>query len=208
MEYNCLRRDNPSVLTIQGNIELMNRIALRCSNLVAFLAILVLAGSATADSYKLQPGDILEVSVWKEPDLERDVLVTPDGTIAFPLVGGVDAGKMSVEQLSNEIASKLEKYIPDPVVTVSLKQMLGNRIYILGKVNKPGEFVINRNVDILQALSMAGGLNPFADGDAIQVLRRHQDGNQTATGFSYSAVEKGDLKQNRILLPGDVILVP
>jgi len=186
----------------------MNKFALRFSSLIVFLAILVSALPAIADSYRLQPGDILEVSVWKEPDLERDVLVTPDGTIAFPLVGGVDAGKMSVEQLSHEIASKLEKYIPDPVVTVSLKQMLGNRVYVLGKVNKPGEFVINRNVDVLQALSMAGGLNPFADGDAIQVLRRHQDGSQTAARFSYSAVEKGDLKQNRLLLPGDVILVP
>ena len=186
----------------------MNRSALRFNTLILLFTILVLAEAATADSYKLQPGNILEVSVWKEPDLERDVLVTPDGTIAFPLVGGVEAGKMSVEQLSREIAAKLEKYIPDPVVTVSLKQMLGNRIYILGKVNKPGEFVINRNVDVLQALSMAGGLNPFADGDAIQILRRLQDGSQTSTRFSFSAVEKGDLKQNRILLPGDVILVP
>ena len=174
---------------------------------ILLLAVLLCAGPAAGETYKLQPGDILEVSVWKEPDLERDVLVTPDGTIAFPLVGGVDASKMSVEQLSREIASKLEKYIPDPVVTVSLKQMLGNRIYVLGKVNKPGEFVINRNVDVLQALSMAGGFNPFADSDDIQVLRR-QDGKQTSMPFSYSAVEKGDLAQNRILLPGDVILVP
>ncbi len=185
----------------------MKRSELCISSLVIFLALLILAGSAAAASYKLQPGDILEVSVWKEPDLVRDVLVTPDGTIAFPLVGGVDASKMSVEQLSKEIASKLEKYIPDPVVTVSLKQMLGNRIYVLGKVNKPGEFVVNRNVDILQALSMAGGLNPFADGGAIQVLRRN-NGKQSSMRFSYSAVENGDLKQNRILLPGDVILVP
>lgn len=186
----------------------MKKSTLRFAGFIVFLSLLVVASAVSAESYKLQPGDILEVSVWKEPDLERDVLVTPDGTIAFPLVGGVDASKMSVEQLSSEIASKLEKYIPDPVVTVSLKQMLGNRIYILGKVNKPGEFVINRNVDILQALSMAGGLNPFADGDAIQVLRRLGDGKQTSTQFSFSAVEKGDLDQNRILLPGDVILVP
>ena len=102
----------------------------------------------------------------------------------------------------------LKKYIPDPVVTVSLKQMLGNRIYILGKVNKPGEFVINRNVDILQALSMAGGLNPLL----MAMLSRCSGATRMETRlpprFSYSAVEKGDLKQNRILLPGDVILVP
>lgn len=177
--------------------------------LPSFLSIFLLlfSGIAGAGNYRLQPGDILEVSVWKEPDLQRDVLVTPDGTISFPLVGGVDASALSVEQLAAEIAKKLKKFIPDPVVTVSLKQMLGNRIYVIGKVNKPGEFVVNRNVDILQALSMAGGLNPFADGGSIQVLRR-QDGKQASMRFSYEAVEKGNLAQNRILLPGDVILVP
>ncbi|MCB1763154.1 MAG: polysaccharide biosynthesis/export family protein [Gammaproteobacteria bacterium] len=181
--------------------------AFRWRALAALFTIFVCAAPVTAESYKLQPGDILQISVWKEPDLERDVLVTPDGTISFPLVGSVDAGKLSIEELSGAIAAKLEKFIPEPVVTVSLKQMLGNRIYVLGKVNKPGEFVVNRNVDVLQALSMAGGLNPFADGDAIQVLRR-QNGKQSTMGFSYSAVEKGNLEQNRLLFPGDVILVP
>lgn len=161
---------------------------------------------AQSQGYNLQPGDILEISVWKEPDLQREVLVAPDGGISFPLVGNVNTSGLSIQKLNTIVTEKISKYIPDPVVTVSIKQMLGNRIYVLGKVNKPGEFVVVRNVDILQALSMAGGLNPFADRSGIQLLRRDDDG-QTLKTFSYDAVKKGDLSKNIILTAGDVILV-
>lgn len=159
------------------------------------------------DSYQLQPGDILEISVWKEPDLQRDVLVRPDGGLSFPLVGNLDASGKSIPELTDSIKAKLQQYIADPVITVSLKDMLGNKVYVLGKVNKPGEFAVTRNVDVLQALSMAGGLNPFAQGDEIQVVRR-EEGVQRTFAFRYSAVEKGDLTDNILLRSGDVILVP
>ncbi|MES9882043.1 MAG: SLBB domain-containing protein, partial [Sedimenticola sp.] len=123
------------------------------------------------------------------------------------LVGNIDAGNRSIEDLNTEIVKKLSTYISDPVVTVSLKQMLGNRIYVLGKVNKPGEYVVNRYVDVLQVLSMAGGMNPFALGNEIQVLRR-ENGIQKSIPFHYDDVEKGDLEQNIILNAGDIILVP
>jgi len=160
-----------------------------------------------ADAYQLQPGDVLEISVWKEPDLQRDVLVRPDGGVSFPLVGNLDASGKSIPDLTESVKAKLQQYIADPVVTVSLKEMLGNRVYVLGKVNKPGEFPVTRNVDVLQALSMAGGLNPFALGDEIQIVRR-EDGTQRTFDFRYSAVEKGDLNDNILLRAGDVILVP
>jgi len=167
------------------------------------LSLDTIAGSA----YTLQPGDVLEISIWKEPDLQREVLVRPDGGISFPLVGSIDASNKSVDELNSEIAVKISKFIPDAAVTVSLKQMLGNRIYVLGKVIRPGEYTVIRNVDVLQALSMAGGINPFADGEKIQVLRRGDDG-QSAIPFSYKAVEKGDLTQNIVLQPGDTVMVP
>jgi polysaccharide export outer membrane protein len=162
---------------------------------------------AAEGTYTLQPGDVLEISVWKEMDLQRDVLVRPDGGISFPLVGNIDTTGMSIEQMTKEVTARIEKYIPDPVVTVSLKQMIGNRIYILGKVNKPGVYPVVRNVDVLQALSMAGGMNPFADGDKIQILRRNGE-KQISIPFDYDAVEDGDLAQNIVLQPGDVVLVP
>ncbi len=171
---------------------------------LVFLSTQVLAG----DKYLLQPGDILEISVWKEPDLQSEVLVHPDGRISFPLVGSVMAKGRSVQAVNAAITARLEKYIPDPVVTVNLKQMSGNRIYVVGKVLKPGEFLSNRNVDVMQAIGMAGGLNPFAEGDEILILRRVK-GVQKSIPFDYDSVVEGkDLTQNIMLEPGDVVVVP
>ncbi|MCP4274980.1 MAG: polysaccharide export protein [Gammaproteobacteria bacterium] len=185
----------------------MKKLDLMIATLV-FLLLGVPASALAEAKYLLQPGDILEISVWQEPDLQRDVLVRPDGGISFPLVGEVDTTGVSVDLVAAEVSKRLEKYIPDTVVTVSLKQMAGNRIYVLGKVNRPGEFPLSRNVDVMQALSMAGGMTPFAASDEIQVLRR-EDGVQQSIAFNYSAVEKGsDLSQNIMLLPGDLVVVP
>ncbi len=173
------------------------------------LCLLLLSTKIFAnDKYLLQPGDILEISVWKEPDLQSEVLVQPDGRISFPLVGSVMAKGRTVQAVNSAIAARLEKYIPDPVVTVNLKQMSGNRIYVVGKVLKPGEFLSNRNIDVMQAIGMAGGLNPFAEGDEILILRR-VNGVQKSIPFDYDKVVDGeDLTQNIILKPGDVIVVP
>jgi len=173
------------------------------------LCLMTLSFHALArGGYSLQPGDVLEISVWKEPDLQREVLVRPDGGISFPLVGNIKTKNNSVQGVNKEITARLAKYIPDPVVTVSLKQMLGNRVYVVGKVLKPGEFLVNRNIDVMQALSMAGGLNPFAAGDEIKILRR-VGGVQKSIPFRYEGVVNGkDLAQNIVLKPGDVVVVP
>ncbi len=175
------------------------------------LGLFLLAAPVTLladDGYLLQPGDLLEISVWKEQDLQRDVLVRPDGGVSFPLVGDIDTSGLSVDALSTRISKRISKYIPDPVVTVSLKQMMGNRIYVLGKVNQPGEFPVIRNVDVMQALSMAGGINPFGDGDEITILRRDGDAQQVIQ-FDYDAVVSGmDMEQNIRLQPGDIVVVP
>jgi polysaccharide export outer membrane protein len=162
-----------------------------------------------ADSgYIIQPGDILEVSVWKEKDLQRDVLVLPDGSISFPLVGEIPANGKTTEQLRKELTTRLVKYVPGAVVTISTKQIQGNKIYVVGKVARPGEYTASRYVDVMQALSMAGGVTPFAAVNSIQVLRR-VNGVQTAIPFKYSKVESGkNLKSNIILQSGDVVVVP
>ena len=174
--------------------------------------LLLLASIATpgvwAAGYTVHPGDILLISVWKEEGLEQEVLVRPDGGLSFPLVGDISAHGKTVQQLTEEISESIAKYIPDPVVTVSVRQILGNKIYVIGKVNNPGQFVVNPNVDIVQALSMAGGMSTFADADKIKVLRR-VDGKQTAIAFDYQQIEKGqNLEQNIILQSRDVLLVP
>ena len=160
------------------------------------------------DIYIIQPGDILQVDVWKEKDLQRELMVQPDGVINLPLAGNIDASGKTIEQLQKEIATKLAKFVPDPVVTLSVKQSLGNKIYIVGKVLKPGDYVAYRNTDIMQALSMAGGLTPYAAENKIKILRR-VNGKLIAIPFKYSRVEKGeDLEQNILLQGGDVVIVP
>lgn len=158
--------------------------------------------------YGIQPGDVLTVSVWKEEGLQAEVLVRPDGGISFPLVGDVSAAGKSVQQLSALISERLAKYIPDPVVTVSMKALTGNAVYVIGKVNRPGEFPATHYVDVMQALSMAGGANPFAALNDIKILRR-VNGKQRAFNFRYGDVESGKrLEQNIILHGGDVVVVP
>ena len=161
-----------------------------------------------ANAYQIQPGDILEISVWKEPDLLRQVLVRPDGGLSYPLVGNTKAAGKTVEELETDITESLTKYIPDPVVTVSTQQLAGNKIYVIGKVANSGEFVANRYVDIVQALSVAGGMTPYAAANKIKVLRR-ENGKLRSIPFRYGDIEKGEnLEQNIVLKSGDVVVVP
>lgn len=164
--------------------------------------------SAPAGSYLVSAGDLLQVSVWKEEYLERDVLVRPDGGISFPLAGDVQAAGRPVTDIRDALATQLSRFIPDPVVTVSIKEIRGNRIYVLGQVNRPGPFVMNPRVDIMQALAMAGGTTAFAALNDIKILRRSKD-SQRVIDFRYGDVEKGrNLEQNIILESGDIIVVP
>ena len=166
------------------------------------------ASAAQESGYIVQPGDVLEISVWKEKDLQREVVVLPDGSLSFPLAGEIQANGKTVEQLRKDIGTRLGKYIPGAVVTVSAKQIQGNKIYVVGKVARPGEFTASRYVDVMQALSIAGGVTPFAAVNSIQVLRR-VNGVQTAIPFKYSKVASGrDLRYNIILQSGDVVVVP
>jgi len=160
------------------------------------------------DAYKIQPGDVLEVSVWKEENMIRQVLVRPDGGMSFPLVGDLRAAGESVERLSETIAARLSKYIPDPVVTVSMQQLSGNKIYVVGKVNRPGEYVANSYVDVVQAIAMAGGMTAFAAVNKIKIVRRKGE-ELEAYPFRFSDIEKGtNLEQNIILMSGDIVVVP
>lgn len=176
---------------------------------------LVLAGTAGAQEvvpseeiYKVLPGDLLQISVWNEENLQGEVLVRPDGAFSFPLCGDISARNRSVIDLQQEITKRLSLYIADPVVTVSVAQVLGNKIFVIGHVNRPGVFVVNPQVDVLQALSMAGGTTPFAKLNDIKILRRTGD-RQQSVPFRYDDVVKGrNIEQNILLQSGDVVVVP
>jgi polysaccharide export outer membrane protein len=113
-----------------------------------------------------------------------------------------------VLEIREEITKRLERFIPEPAVSVAILKVGSQRVYVIGRVNKPGDYAIGRYVDVLQALSMAGGLTPFADSNAIRVMRREGD-RQTVLPFEYSRVVRGQkLEQNIQLRGGDVVVVP
>ena len=158
--------------------------------------------------YEVQPGDVLQVSVWKEPDLSQQVLVRPDGGFSFPLAGDVNALGKTVEQLRGELTERLGKFIPDLFVTVAVQEINGNKVYVIGQVNEPGEFIVNPRVDVMQALSLAGGTTAFASPNDIFVLRR-AGAAQRRLPFNFGDVVRGkQLEQNVLLRSGDVVVVP
>lgn len=168
----------------------------------------VVPASAQEAAYTVKPGDTLRVSVWKEPDLTGPVLVTPDGAFAFPLVGQVDARGKSVTELQQVVVERLKKYISDPVVTIAVQEIKGNKVFVIGQVAHPGEFIVNPRVDVMQALSMAGGTTPFASLGNITIIRRTGSVQKTYP-FDYSTAVKGkNLEQNIELQSGDVVVVP
>jgi polysaccharide export outer membrane protein len=160
------------------------------------------------ESYVVQPGDVLQVTVWKEQELQGEVLVRPDGGLSFPLAGDIEAAGHSVDEIRKVLQSRLVKYIPDPVITVAVKKTDGSRIFVVGKVNRPGDFALNRPIDVMQALSLAGGTTSFADVNAICILRR-EGGRQVVFRFRYADVRRGrELAQNILLRSGDTVVVP
>lgn len=172
--------------------------------------LVVTAASAYAQdaAYRVGPEDVLDISVWKEEGLRKEVLVRPDGGISFPLVGELQAAGKTAEEIRSEVAARLANKINDPVVSVSVLKVAGNKIYVIGRVARPGEYMAGRYIDVLQALSMAGGLTPFAAEDDIRILRKRA-GRDEVFEFEYSDVRKGrKLEQNIILQGGDVVVVP
>jgi len=160
------------------------------------------------ERYQIQPEDVLDVFVWKEEELTKEVTVQPDGGISLPLIGNVKAGGRTTSEVQKSITVALQEYIPDAVVTVSIRELKGMRIYVSGKVNAPGQFEIGRYIDVLQALALAGGPNAFADANNITIQRR-MGTKVEVYKFNYGQVQKGKkLEQNILLKPNDIVMVP
>lgn len=166
------------------------------------------SGIESEQQYVIGAEDVLVISVWKDEHLTREAVVRPDGLVSFPLVGDIQAAGRTVEELRADLVQRLTKFIPTPQVSVTVSKVLSYRIYVLGRVNKPGEFMVGHATDILQALSMAGGLTPFAAENDIRVIRR-VNGEQQVFPFRYGEAKKGkDLGKNILLRRGDVVMVP
>lgn len=173
----------------------------------AILGIFAFAANAQTP-YTLNPGDVLRISVWNEEALQQEVMVLPDGTISFPLVGIVNVSNRTPVQVQDELKDKLSRLIPDPEINLSVSSVEGNNIFIIGKVNNPGRFPMNRPTDVMQALSLAGGLTAYAKSEKIQILRRSGK-KQQVIRFDYTRIADGQALETNILLrSGDTIVVP
>lgn len=158
--------------------------------------------------YVIGAGDQLGISVWRDDHLSRTVVVLPDGKISFPLIGEVTADGKTVAQLRKELEAKLARFVTDSSLSVEVKQSNSMLVYVIGRVNTPGRQNLFAPTNVLQALAMAGGLNPFADKNGVKVLRQ-QGGRTVAYPFDYQEVSQGrHLEANIELQRGDVVIVP
>jgi len=176
---------------------------------VLFLCMFFVAGTALAsDKYLLNAGDVLNISVWNEEDLQESVVVLPDGTITFPLAGAVVAKGKSVAELQVLLKKNLLDFLSDPLVTVVVTRVSGNTVHILGKVLNPGSFVMSQQLNVMQALSLAGGLSTYAEENSIIVLRQNAD-TQQVFSVRYADIKSGNnLSSNIKLKSGDTIVIP
>lgn len=163
---------------------------------------------AQAD-YLIGSEDVLQVSVWKEPDFSAAAIpVRADGKISLPLLNDVQAAGLTPQQLSRNIADKLRQYVAEPRVTVIVTAMNSRRAYVMGQVMRQGAVSLVSNITVLQAISAAGGLGQFANGKKIYILRT-ENGKQQRLAFNYNEVIKGTHpEQNIFLKPGDTVVVP
>ena len=160
------------------------------------------------DDYIIGSGDILDISLWKDEAMTKQVTVRTDGKIVFPLIGEIAAAGRSVAEVKEEMVEKLMEYVPEPVLTVDVKQINSMIVYVTGRVNHAGRFPVNTPITVLQAISMAGGLNAFAKRGKIKVFRQ-EDGKTVTYPFDYDEVTDGEnLQQNIVLKRGDVVVVP
>jgi polysaccharide biosynthesis/export protein len=160
------------------------------------------------DSYRLHQGDAVFISVWGEETLQKEVRVLPDGSVTFPLAGRVEVVNVTTAEAQKRITDKLKVFLNDPQVTVVVTSVDGNRAYIIGKVLKTGPIPLVGPTTVLQALSMAGGFDKFADLSKIKVLR-NVNGKETVVAVNYEQLIQGkSLDSNLVLQPGDTILVP
>jgi polysaccharide biosynthesis/export protein len=172
------------------------------------LMSLAVANAEPAQSYKLRQGDLIQVSVWGEDKLQKESLVLPDGSITYPLAGRVEVVGLTSSEVEKRIAEKLKPYLPDPQVSVVIANISGYKAHVLGKVLKPGQVFMSGPMTVLDALSVAGGLDKFADRNGIKVLRNTPQG-QKVLPVHYDQLMRGEhLETNVTLNPGDTILVP
>jgi polysaccharide export outer membrane protein len=157
--------------------------------------------------YKIGPEDVLDISVWKNPELSRTVPVRPDGKISLPLVNDIQAAGLSPSRLREELTRRLSEYVPSPEVAVIVREVHSAKVAVVGAVRTPGRYDVRSPATVLELIALAQGFTDFAARDRIVVLRRAGRGT-TRIPFNYRSIADGSEQDNFFVQPGDIIVVP
>jgi polysaccharide biosynthesis/export protein len=167
------------------------------------------AGSSPIpNGYLIGPADVLSIVFWRDKDMSADVVVRPDGKISLPLLDEIQAAGLTPEQLRARLVAAAGKYVEEPNATVVVKEIHSRKVFITGNVAKPGTYDLSGDLTVLQLIAMAGGLQEYAHGKSIVVLRT-ENGRQQTHKFNYKdVVKQKDVEQNILLKSGDTVVVP
>ncbi len=169
----------------------------------------LVSDKAHDDNFIIGDGDVLAISVWKEPELTKSVPVRSDGKISLPLVGEIQAAGRTPLQLEKAITEKLQSFITTPEVTVIVEEVKSRKYNILGEINKPGSYLLTASTTMMDAIAAAGGFRDFAKKTGVYVLRKNPDGSESHLKFNYKDFIKGKgSTQNFKIEPNDTIIVP
>lgn len=159
------------------------------------------------DDYRIGPSDLIEISVFQVPELSKTVRVGARGNLSLPLIGQIQAGGLTSQELETQIAKKLqESYLQDPQVSVFIKEFISQRVTVEGNVNKTGVFPITGKTTLLQAIALAGGLDKLANDEDIKLFRERKDGSREILAYELGPIRKGEV-QDPVLSTNDVIVV-
>jgi polysaccharide export outer membrane protein len=162
----------------------------------------------TEAEYQIGPEDVLDILVWKNPELSRTVPVRPDGKVSLPLVNDIQAAGMTPTALRQELSTRLAEYLPSPEVAVIVREVHSAKVAVVGAVKTPGRFELKSAATVLEMIAMAQGFTDFASRDRIVVLRQTGQGQTTRIKFNYRSVVDGNDAENIFVRPGDIIVVP
>ena len=194
-------------LRSQTPVVMMCLVALAASSSTIRTQDLAESSSSSSADYVLGVEDRLSLSVWKEPDLTRTVIIRPDGKITSPLVGDIQAAGRTAKQLTADLTTALSRFVKEPVVTVTVEEINNFRIYVLGEVEKQGALVLHRPTRLLEAIALSGGLSQYANRSDV-VLIRYDDDKESRTRIDYRKIVSGQKSELNIFLrPGDTIIV-
>jgi polysaccharide export outer membrane protein len=162
--------------------------------------------SRTAEYY-IGPEDILDILVWKNPELSRTVPVRPDGMVSLPLVNDIRAAGLTPSELRTQITQRLSEYVPSAEVAVIIREVHSVKVAVVGAVRVPGRYEVKSASTVLELIAQAQGLTEFASRDRIVVIRQTGNGSERIP-FNYRRVAQGSEKDNFFVQAGDIIVVP